>query len=875
MKTILLAYLVTLLSVALSWAEEGTSQVRAFRTTEGIKIDGRLKEGAWSNPGISGFIQKNPNEGQPATQKTEVWVAYDDEALYVAARMWDTAPDSIVGRIGRRDAGLNCDAFVVYIDSYHDKRTGFYFWINPLGSVGDGTLSNDSWSDDTWDGVWEGAARIDGKGWTAEFRIPYSQLRFSRKTRYVWGINFNRYIERYNESDYLVMVPKKDSGFVSHFADLVGIEGINPPRRLDLLPYLVTSGKFLQHEAGDPFHKGFEFYKNLGANLKLGLGPNLTLDATINPDFGQVEVDPAVVNLSAYETYYEEKRPFFIEGMDIFSFGQRGSNSNWGFNSAVPQFFYSRRIGRPPQGSVTHTGFMDLPVNTTILGAAKISGKLPGGWEVGTIHALTAREFADIDTAGVRFKQEVEPLTYYGVIRTFKDLNQNRQGIGFMGTAVVRNFSDDSLKNEMGKAAVALGIDGYTFLDRGKTWVINGWLGGSEVWGERNFIAALQEAPQRYYQRPDIHCAHLDSNRTSLSGWAGRVSLNRQKGNFYLNSALGVNSPGFETNDLGFHWRSNLINHHLVLGYRWFQPGKVFRQKFVNLIAARNWDFDGNKTSEVYMLFLNGQLVNYWGFNCGFGVNPSTLSNEETRGGPLMRSPGGYFGNFFIYSDSRKPVVLNFFGSYHSSPSGGRSYYFRPGIEWKPASFLTLELNPEYQWAHSTASWVVAQPDPTATATYGSRYVFSALEQRELSASLRMNWTFTPKLSLQLYMQPLLASGDYSDFKELARPKSYEFNHYGSTIEYANGAYTVDPDGPGPAESFSFRDPDFNYKSLRGTVVLRWEFLPGSTIYLVWTEDREDHRDPGEFHPGRDLFHLLTARPNNIFLFKLAYWWNL
>jgi len=239
-----------------------------------------------------------------------------------------------------------------------------------------------------------------------------------------------------------------------------------------------------------------------------------------------------------------------------------------------------------------------------------------------------------------------------------------------------------------------------------------------------------------------------------------------------------------------------------------------------------------------------------------------------------MRSPGGHFGNFFVYGDSRKPLVFNLFGSYHSFSSGGRSYYFRPGIEWKPASFLTLELNPEYQWAHSTANWVAAQLDPTATATYGSRYVFSALEQRELSAELRMNWTFTPKLSLQLYMQPLLACGDYFDFKELARPRSYEFNQYDSTIQCLDGSYTVDPDGPGPAESFSFRNPDFNHKSLRGTAVLRWEFLPGSTIYLVWTEDREDYRDPGEFHPGRDLLHLLTTKPNNIFLLKLAYLWS-
>ncbi|NIW78956.1 MAG: hydrolase, partial [Calditrichae bacterium] len=359
---------------------------------------------------------------------TVVWVSYDDEAIYVAGRMLETSPDSIVALLGRRDQDLASDYFAIGIDSYHDKQTGFYFLVTPCGAIADGRIYNDSWFDDTWDGVWDSAAKIDSLGWCAEMRIPFSQLRFTKKTEYVWGFNVERFIQRKQETSQLVLIPKESSGHISFYPSLVGIKYIQPPRRLEFLPYAVTSGQFLSYGPDDPFDRDFIFYKSAGADLKIGLSSNFTLDGTVNPDFGQVELDPAVVNLTAFETFFDEKRPFFIEGADIFSFGQRGATNYWGFNSNIPTFFYSRRIGRTPQVEPIHDGEEDIPPNTTIIGATKISGKTRHNWEIGVLNALTSREYAEVDSEDVRFQEEAEPLTFYNVTRAFKNFKDNRLG---------------------------------------------------------------------------------------------------------------------------------------------------------------------------------------------------------------------------------------------------------------------------------------------------------------------------------------------------------------------------------------------------------------------------------------------------------------
>ncbi len=475
-------------------APPAPQQVRAIRLGGGqaVTIDGLLNEPLWqSAEKLTGFTQRDPTQGAVPTESTVVYVAYDDAALYIGARLYDSHPDSIVARLARRDQGTNSDRFQIYIDPYHDKRSGFYFGINAAGTLYDGTLFNDDWDDDTWDGVWEGKVTRDATGWTAELRIPYSQLRFVRKNEYVWGINFRRDIARKNEFDYIAYTPRDGRGFVSRFPDLVGIERIEPPRRREILPYATSRAAFTHQPAGNPFNDGSKFDPGFGADAKIGLGSNLTLNATVNPDFGQVEVDPAVVNLSDRETFFNEKRPFFVEGSSIFEFGFGGQSNFWGFNWSGPSFFYSRRIGRslglpgaPDKGYVdgpdgAHIlGYVDGPDGAHILGALKLTGKVAGSWNVGGLTAVTARERATLqDSLGGRWGQEMEPLATYGAYRAQKEFAKGRQGLGFMTTFAGRAFDDPTLRDFRNNNSTTLGADGWVFLDSAKTWVTTAWVG--------------------------------------------------------------------------------------------------------------------------------------------------------------------------------------------------------------------------------------------------------------------------------------------------------------------------------------------------------------------------------------------------------------
>jgi hypothetical protein len=855
--------------------------VTAFRAAGGVRIDGVLDEPGWSHPPVTGFTQKNPTEGARSTYPSEVWVLYDDEAIYVGARLHDPHPDSIVNRIGRRDADISADWFYVGIDSYHDRMTGFYFGVYASGAVTDGTLYNDEWDDDSWDGVWEASAAIGDSGWIAEMKIPYSQLRFPEQESYVWGINFARQIERLNEESYFVMVPKKENGWVSRFADLTGIEKISPPARLELLPYVVGgTRRTSDFSAGDPFHDGSSVTGNAGADLKVGLGSNLTLNATINPDFGQVEVDPAVVNLSQFETFYDEKRPFFIEGSNLFEFGYGGANNNWGFNSGTPTFFYSRRIGRSPAGSVQHDGYADVPDGTTILGAGKLTGKIGGSWSLAALSALTERERAAVQgPGGARYSDVVEPLASYNVLRTQKQFENGRRAVGFIGTAAVRSLGEPYLKDQFNSSGLMGGIDGWTNIDSGGTYVLTGWLSLSKISGSPGRMVDVQRSSLHMFQRPDVSHVAMDSSRTSLSGYAGRLAVNRQKGNFRLHGALGWVSPGYDVNDLGFLFRTDLVNSHLVLGYRWYDPDGFFRSKGFNVATFRNYDFGGNRIDEGYFLFWDAQFMNYWGMSGNLVYNPATLDRYGTRGGPMMRYTNRYGAYLEVWTDGRDMISYYAGTSPGRSESGGYRLTLYAGATLKPAPGIQVKFSPEFTRDVTVAQWVANVEDPAATATYGTRHVFGKIDQREVSASVRLDWTFSPKLSLQIFLQPLISVGAYSGFKELRAPRTYTFNRYGadngSTIAYdeAGGEYGVDPDGGGPAASFTFSNPDFNVTSLRGNAVVRWEFLPGSTAFFVWTHSTHDDADPGSFDFGRDVGKLF-GRENydDVFLIKIAYW---
>jgi hypothetical protein len=869
--------------------------VQAVRAAEPIALDGRLEEAVWkSAPAATGFTQNDPNDGSPATESTDVWVAYDDHALYVAAFCRDSEPSKIRKRLGRRDTQTDSDWFMVAVDPYFDKRSGYAFYANPAGSITDAALSNDVNDDDSWDGIWETKAAVNGEGWSVELRIPFNQIRFPKKDEYVWGINFRRMIRRKNEESSFSWVPKSETAGVSRFARLEGLRGISPGGRVEFMPYAVTQAQLRPAQEGNPFETGHRAAGNAGFDLKIGLKSNLTLDATVNPDFGQVEVDPAVLNLSAYETYYEEKRPFFIEGASLFNnFGRGGVFMNANINWPTPSFFYSRRIGREPQGYVTEDGFARMPDRTTILGAAKVTGKLGGSWNVGWLNAVTGREFAQIERIGTRLTQEVEPFTYYGALRVQKDIAEGRSGFGLMATGVARDLDNETLGGILNKNAFSLAADGWVSLDKKKNWVVGGWAGATRVEGSVEQILRLQTSSMHYFQRPDATHVEVDPTATSLGGWAGRISLAKQSGNLLVLANVGAISPGFDPNDVGFQYgASDIVNMQFLPGYQWTKPGKVFRYALLLGGWFRNYDFEGNKIWDGGLLEFQGQLRNFWMFDAMFAYNPDTISKNQTRGGPLALMPSGYQWNLNVATDSRKPVVFEFSGTTYQRPRATEEWGAEFSARWKPGSNFSLSVGPTLEFFRHDIQWVTRVTDELMTATYGRRYVFARIDEKVLGSEVRLDWTFTPRLTLQAYLQPYLAVGKYTQFKELAAPRTFEYNTYGadgagtgggggvsgSTIGYdeASGVYTVDPDGEGGAATpFTFGNPDFNFKSLRGTVVLRWEYRPGSLLYFVWTQNRADYADPGELRLWRDMGNLFSAPGDNIFLLKVSYRWNI
>ena len=861
-------------------------ELHAVRLDAPLRLDGMLDEDLYNGPSYTEFIQYIPNNGEPGTEKTEIWIGYDDDALYVGARMWDSSPDSIVGRMGRRDDNFNSDLFEVIIDSYHDKRTGYSFQINPSGAIRDESYYNDSWTDLSWDAIWEGKTSIDDQGWVAELRIPFSQLRFNQQDTYIWGIFPTRFIKRRGEWDYYTYIPLTESGAMSKAATLHGIKGIDAPKRRSFLPYLSSTYSNLPSQQSNPFLNGRDGTFGLGTDMKLGIGGSLTMDVTLNPDFGQVEVDPSVINLSAFETFYDEKRPFFVEGRSIFRFGRGGPTNNWSFDWSNPSFFYSRRIGRSPQGYVdVDSDSLNQPPNTRILGAAKLSGKLKNGVSIGALSALTSREFADFYLDGMTGQQQVEPLSSYNLLRAQKEIDDGRIGIGFITTLTQRNFTGSSLggidgtytlSDDLAERALTAGLDGWSFFGAERDWAFGYWGGISEVRGSRNKITSLQRNSSHYFQRPDADQVNLDSSLTVLKGFAGRVMLNKERGNIQVNSSLGVVSPGFETNDLGIVSRTDLINKHLVVGYRWVEPTKFYRFFRMDVAYSINHDFDMVKIGEQFILMGFFNAVNYWGFNWFINYTPETMSNGKLRGGPRVKSPAGLYWDIGCGSDSRRDIVGNIDYSMSRDDAGGYQVSYSASTELKLGARLNVSFGPSYSSRLSTDQYVTTVIDPQNSAMFGSRYVVAQLEQQTVYADIRINYTFTPQLSLQAFFQPFVSAGNYSRFKEFTQPEQYEFLEYGhesSTITLNDdGDYIIDPTGGDDSDAFATANPDFNFKALVGTAVLRWEFSPGSTAYLVWTRNGYNFDNPGTFDLSRDMGELFRTQPDDFVALKVSYW---
>ena len=843
-------------SVSENKPAEGQS-ISAERTHESITIDGILSEAVWQRPGFGGLIQQDPDQYALPSQRSEVWFNYDDEAFYFAAKYYDTRPDSIMARLVRRDfiCGDPSDGCVLYIDPYHDHRNGYFFYVSAAGTLADGIIENDvkQPNDLSWDAVWEGVAHIDTDGWSVEMKIPYSQLRFKEGTSQVWGVNAERYISRRNETDMIAFTPRNESGFTSRFPNLVGIEGITPSARFEALPYITGRAERIGYDQHDPFHRMERYLPGAGLDLKAGLGSSLTFNGTINPDFCQVEVDPANLNLTDVETLYEEKRPFFTEGVGIFRFGQGGTNNDVSFNWNYPNIFYTRRIGRTPQRPVygndpENKYYMDIPSSTRILGAGKISGGIGSDWKVGTVHVLTNRERAEIDDNGLRSNVEIEPMTYYGVFRAQRDFNAGGQGLGVLSTYTRRMYDDNVLRDYTNSDALLVAADGWTFLDNDRTYVLTGWAAGSRVMGSQARMIDLQRSSGHYFQRPDASHLGVDSSAISLAGYAGRFTINKNRGRWTFNTAVGFINPKFEVNDLGSSAYSDYLNMHFYTAYRWNTPTQYYQNAGVQAATFASYDFGGNKTAQGFWFGSYLTLPIYYGGNVNVTYNPESYNARLTRGGPLTLNPISRQVSINFYTDNRVWWVLNLGGYIRNGDAAiTRSLYTY--VELKATTTLTLSVGPTFTEEINRAQYYKVVADPAASETFGQRYLFARLDRYTLATDIRADWIISPRLSFQVYVQPYITSGKYTDYKSLARPQSFEFTPY----HYSGNR-------------------DFDYISFQGNAVLRWEYLPGSTIYLVWTQSRADDQYVGDFELGRSMDRMFQVKPDNILMLKLSYW---
>jgi hypothetical protein len=853
--------------------------VHAVRASAPIRVDGRLDDAAWREaPVVGGFIQRLPDEGQPARQQTQLQIAYDDDAVYVAARLLDSEPERIVRRLTRRDLVADADRFSIFFDPHHDHLTGVEFRVTAAGVQKDTVIYNDVYQDDTWDAVWDSAVTIDAQGWTVEMRIPFSQLRFPHADVLTWGVNGQRIVHRTGEESWLRITPSNESGLASRMPLLDGLSGIPPARHLELLPYLTARTEFVEPaSAGNPFNDGSRLFGGAGLDLKYGISSNVTLDATVNPDFGQVEVDPAVVNLTASETFFEEKRPFFTEGSQILSrFGKSGASEYWSYFFFEPQLFYSRRIGRAPQVPAAGA-HVDTPTTTTILGAAKLTGRTRRGWTLGVLDAVTGPEHTRLADAGfTRRDVQAEPLTNYFVGRAQHSLG-SRAAVGLLTTMVHREKGTDRLADHLVGQAYVGGVDGHVFLDRDRDWVLSGGLAGSSQHGTEKAIDRLQRASQRYLQRPDAPNLTYDPARTSLSGWTGNLNLNRNRGNVTVNAAIWGMSPGFDSNDAGFNTQSDRGGGHGQVLFRKLTPDRFTRTRQLVVAKWWTWNWSGDSQGDGVQAVTNLQFLNYWRYNLTLGWSRDTWDDRLTRGGPTTIRPGIKSVNTSIVSDTRKRFFMSAFGTISERNFHGWSHTFGSSVTYQPSDAVSITLGPQVLRSQSQAQYLATVADPLATATYGSRYVFGDLAQTEVSMPSRINVTLSPRLGVQVYLQPLVSVGDYGAITEFARPRTYDFREYGRDVGMRTSVpgaslIEIDPDAAGPAGAFRISQPDFNVKSLRVNAVGRWEFKPGSTLFVVWTRFGDDRSDPGDFQFGRDVSGLWGADPDDVFLVKVSYW---
>jgi hypothetical protein len=835
------------------------------------KIDGLLNDPAWDQVEWGGgdFRQLQPDAGKAPTVQTYFKIMYDDKNLYVIFRNLDPEPDKIVKRMSRRD-GFEGDWVEINIDSYYDKRTAFSFTSSVSGVKGDEYVSNngDNW-DASWDPIWYLKTSINAEGWIAELRIPLSQLRFADKPELTWGFQVHRRFFRNQERSLWQYIPPTAPGWVYLFGDLKGIKGIKPQKQLEIQPYVVAKTETFAKEEGNPFATGQGSDVEFGLDAKIGITSDITLDLTVNPDFGQVEADPSQVNLSAFELFFQERRPFFIEGSNVLNFPASNSNSN--------NLFYSRRIGRSPQGWVSTDEAGDDGVNeyvtanrqSTILGAAKLTGKNKNGFSWGILETVTGAERAEIDSLGHRRKQIIEPVTNYFVARAQQDIQKGKSLIGGMFTATNRDITDPRLK-WLHDDAYSGGID-FVHNWKERKYFVSGKVFASHVRGSTTAISATQLSSERYFQRPDNHHTEFDPTRTSLTGTGGSFVGGKQSGKVVFNLGYSWLSPELELNDIGFLSQTDLMSQFAWVQYRVVTPVSIFRSQRYNINQWLDYDFGGKNLGRGFNFNNHLEFKNFYFLSFGATYNTHGISNADLRGGPAIRYPGN--ANMFVYigSDSRKKfaVQANFEKQWGVS-SYSQYTYADLQFRYRPINAIDLSITPSIYLNQNELQYV-------ATGHIGSdpRYIVGNLDQTVARVTIRATGMITPNLSLQYWGQPFGTAGAYNGYKNITNASADEygnrFTHMNpAAMSLSGGVYSVDENSNGSVD-YSFGQPDFNFGQFRSNLVLRWEYIPGSTFFLVWTQEVNGaFYDRGGRLDQRYKFDF-DQKGHNIFLLKYTY----
>jgi hypothetical protein len=843
--------------------DRARKQARAVRVGDGeIRVDGRLDEVVWRTaPPLTGFVQREPDEGAPPTDTIDVRVAYDLDALYVGARMDSQAP--IEAPMGRRDDAGLAERLLISLDTYLDRRTASTFGVTAAGVRLDSYFASDDEDadDEGFDPVWQAHVTRDERGWSAELWIPFSQLRFTDQEQQVWGLNVQRIIPARNEEVYWALLPRTDRRWASLFGDLHGIAGIRARRRIELLPYLAGGSRTrADRDPANPFTSGMDNDGRLGLDAKVGLGSNLTFEATVNPDFGQVEADPAEVNLTAFETFFDERRPFFLEGSQMLS-------------AFVNNYFYSRRIGAAPPGEAPGD-FVDQPSTTTILGAAKLTGRLRSGTSLGFLAAVTgeesARTFAVASNTLGRVR--VAPRATYGVARVQQDFGPPGSTIGVMTSLLHRDLDPgDPLAAELTRNAASLSSDALLRLNDGE-YEARLFAGGSYVSGEAAAIDRLQRSSARYVHRPDASHLDYDPTRTSLFGVKAGGSIERRTGDHWNWAAdTQIETAGFETNDVGRTSSVDQLQSTWRLEYRETVPARWWRNYSLALSQEQMWSLAWDR--EVSAVGASGFLrwANFWETEAEVTYTFRAYDPRLTRGGPLMQTPHGWRAALEFENPSASRTRLEGSLLYGRDEDGGVTFQTGSRVEFQPGSQWAVSLEPRYERQVNTQQYVTTL-DGGPGETFGRRYVFGSIDRSTYSTEVRFNYTFKPDLTLDFYGEPFAASGHYSALGDLAAARTRDIRVFGTrgteAVRLADGALQV-IDGE---TAFELRNRDFNVRSFRSNLVLRWEWRPGSLLYVVWQQDRSRDVIGGTRASLGDMFGSLGTRGTHVFALKASLW---